>query len=179
MVKKFGPIDLTPRSKSLYFVSLVRAITNQQLSGKAADTIFKRVEKKVEKIKPENFLKIKDEELRTCGLSWAKVKYVKDLSERVSDGRLKLNKLDKLPGEEIEKELVAVKGIGHWSAEMFMMFTLGFPDIFPVDDLGIRNGMKKLLKRELDQKKLAKFAERWKPYRTYAARYIWESLDNK
>lgn len=179
LVKKFGPVDLTPRKKSEYFVSLVRAITNQQLSGKAADTIFKRFEVKVGKVKPENILEVKDEDLRACGLSWAKVKYVKDLSEHVADGRLKLNKLDKLSEEEVEKELVAVKGIGPWSAEMFLMFTLGKEDIFPVDDLGIRNGMKKLLGREMDLKKLAKFAERWKPYRTYAARYIWEYLDNR
>lgn len=179
LVKKFGSIDLTPRKKGQYFISLVRAITNQQLSGKAAETIFKRFEAKVGKVIPENILKVEDEELRACGLSWAKVRYVKDLSERTVDGRLKLKKLDKLSEEEVEKELVAVKGIGPWSAEMFLMFTLGKPDIFPVDDLGIRNGMKKLLGKDMDQKKMAKFAERWKPYRTYAARYIWESLDNK
>lgn len=179
LLEKYGPIDLTPRKKSQYFVSLVRAITNQQLSGKAADTIYNRFAIKVGKVKPENIIAVPDEELRACGLSWAKVKYVKDLSERTLDGRLKLNKLDKLSEDEVEKELVAVKGIGPWSAEMFLMFTLGNPDIFPVDDLGIRNGMKKLLGKELKEDKLAKFAERWSPYRTYAARLVWEFLDNR
>ncbi len=142
-------------------------------------SIFKRVEEKAVKITPKNILSIKDGDLRACGLSWAKIKYVKDLSERTLDGRLKLNELDGLKEAEIERELVAVKGIGHWSAEMFLMFTLGYPDIFPVDDLGIRNGAKKLLKKELSQKDLEKFALLWKPYRTYAAMYIWEMLDNK
>ena len=179
LIEKYGPIKLVRRVKSLYFVSLVRSITNQQLSTKAAATIFKRVEEKVVIITPKNLLSIKDEDLRACGLSWAKIKYVKDLSERTLDGRLKLNELDGLTEAEIERELVAVKGIGHWSAEMFLMFTLGFPDIFPVDDLGIRNGMKKLIKKNLSQKDLEEFAMRWKPYRTYSAMYIWELLDNK
>ncbi len=179
LVKKFGPIDLTPRKKSQYFVSLIRAITNQQLSGKAADTIFKRFEEKVGKVKPENILAIKDDDLRACGLSWAKVRHVKDLAERTLDGRLEIKKLNKLTDEEVMKELVAVKGIGRWTAEMFLMFSLARKDIFPADDLGIKNSIKKLTGRQLKPKELSEFAVRWKPYRTYAAWYIWAALDNK
>jgi DNA-3-methyladenine glycosylase II len=179
LVKKFGPLEHLPRKKSQYFVSLVRAIAGQQLSIKAAATIYKRVEEKAGKVTPGNILAIKDEDLRACGLSWAKIKYVKDLAERTQDGRLKINKLDKLPEEEVMRELVAVKGIGPWTAEMFLMFTLGAPDIFPVDDLGIKNGLKKLTGREMSKEQMARFAMRWKPYRTQSAMYIWELLDNK
>ena len=179
LVKKFGHIDLTPRPKSLYFVNLVRSITGQQLSVKAAATIFGRLEEKLTKITPENILGAKEKDLRDCGLSFAKIKYTKDLSERVKSKRLKIKSLDRLSEEEIMNELIAVKGIGHWTAEMFLMFTLGFPDIFPYDDLGLRNGLKKLVGREMGENELIEFAERWKPYRTTASMYIWESLDNK
>lgn len=179
LIKKYGHCEIEVRKKGDYFVSLVRAITGQQLSVKAAKTIFERLEKKLVKITPKNILAKKDEELREQGLSWAKIKYVKDLAERTLDGRLKVNKLDKLSDEEILTELTAVKGIGRWTAEMFLMFTLGRPDIFPIDDLGIKNGMKRLLEKELDPEKLVKFAQRWKPYRTLASWYIWELLDNK
>ena len=179
LVKKFGHIDLTPRPKSLYFVNLVRSITGQQLSVKAAATIFSRLEEKLVKVTPENILEKKDEDLRACGLSFAKIKYIKDLAESVKNKKLKIKKLDKLSVEEVMNELIAVKGIGHWTAEMFLMFTLGTPDIFPHDDLGIRNGIKKLTGKDMGENEMIEFAERWKPYRTTASMYIWESLDNK
>lgn len=179
LIQKYGPCEIAPRKQKDYFVSLVRAITGQQLSVKAAATIFSRVEGKLVKVSPESVASIKDQELRDCGLSWAKIKYVKDLAERTIDGRLKTKSFNKLSQEEVMAELVAVKGIGNWTAEMFLMFTLGYPDIFPVDDLGIRNGMKKLLGKELSVEDMEKFAERWKPYRTFASWYIWKTLDNE
>src|SRR6185369_773960 len=96
-------------------------------------------------ITPDRILAVSDQDLRNCGLSWAKVSYVKDLAQRTQDGRLKTEILNKLTDEEILKELTAVKGIGRWTTEMFLMFTLARPDIFPVSDLGIRNGLTKLL----------------------------------
>ena len=180
LIKKYGHCKIVPGKKKDYFIDLVDAITSQQLSGKAAKTIFERVKERCGgRITPEKLRKLKTEELRKCGLSYAKCSYVKDLSEKVLSKKLSVKKLDKLPDEEVEKELVAVKGIGVWTAEMFLMFTLARPDVFPADDLGIQNGMKKLLKRQLKSQKIAQYASRWKPYRSVAAWYIWEGLDNR
>jgi 3-methyladenine DNA glycosylase/8-oxoguanine DNA glycosylase len=179
LVKKYGPCGIKPSRKKDYFIDLVDAIVSQQLSGKAATTIFERVKTGLGgEILPENILKTKDEKFRSWGLSRAKTVYVKDLAARVEDGRLKVNKLDKLSDEEITQELIAVKGIGRWTAEMFLMFSLARQDVFPIDDLGISKGMKNLLKKPLTPEKMGKFAIRWKPYRTVAAWYVWEAVDN-
>lgn len=180
LVKKYGHCQIVPGKKSDYFIDLVDAITSQQLSGKAAATIFGRVKGKCGgKITPEKLTKLTKEELRSCGLSYAKCSYVKDLAEKVLTKKLSVKKLDKLPDEEVEKKLLAVKGIGKWTAEMFLMFTLGRQDVFPIEDLGIRNGMRKLLKKELKPQKIAIYATRWEPYRTAAAWYVWKALDNR
>ena len=179
LIIKYGPCKIKPSKKKDYFLDLVDAITSQQLSGKAAKTIFERVKAKCYgKITPEKLKDLKTEELRSCGLSYAKCSYVKDLAERVISKKLQVKKLDKLSNEEVERELIAVKGIGKWTGEMFLMFSLARPDIFPVDDLGIRKGTDKLLGRPVKSDNLAKYAERWKPYRTIASWYIWKSLDN-
>lgn len=180
LIKKYGPCKIKPSKKKDYFIDLVDAITSQQLSGKAATTIFTRVKERCGgEITPEKLKKLKTEQLRKCGLSYAKCSYVKDLAEKVLTGQLKVKKLDKLPDEEVLKELIAVKGIGRWTAEMFLMFSLARPDVFPVDDLGIRKGMQKLLKRNSNSPKIGKFAEQWMPYRTVASWYVWEIVDNK
>ena len=179
LIKKYGPCKIKPSKKKDYFVDLVDAIVSQQLSGKAAKTIFERVRMGLGgEILPEDILKTKDEKFRGWGLSRAKTLYVKDLAARVKDGRLNVGKLDKLSDKEIMQELIAVKGIGRWTAEMFLMFTLARPDTFPVDDLGISKGMNKLLKKALSTDKMGKFAIRWKPYRTLAAWYVWKVVDN-
>jgi DNA-3-methyladenine glycosylase II len=180
-VKKYGPCKLKPRLKKDYFADLVDAIVSQQLSNKAASTIFNRLKEKCGgKITPEKLKKLKTEEMRKCGLSYAKCAYAQDLAERIINNKLKIRDLDKLPDEEVLAELIAVKGIGRWTAEMFLMFTLARPDIFPVDDLGIRKGMQKLVKRPMDKKALTSFAEKhWQPFRTVAAWYIWRGLDNQ
>jgi DNA-3-methyladenine glycosylase II len=170
LAKKWGHCTIRPIKKSLYFEDLVDAICSQQLSGKAAETIFNRVKKLLIKVTPEKVLAKADQELRDCGLSWGKVKYVKDLALRSKNRELKLANLEKLPDEEVIKELVAVKGIGRWTAEMFLMFSLARPDIFPVDDLGIKKAMAKLRLSSSD---------RWKPYRTVASWYLWRSLENR
>lgn len=180
LIKKYGPCKIKSRVKRDYFVDLVDAITSQQLSGKAATTIFNRVKEKCGgEITPERLMKLNKEELRKCGLSYAKCSYIKDLVQRVKSSKLKVESLDKLPDEEVMKELIAVKGIGRWTAEMFLMFTLARPDVFPVDDLGINKGIGKLFGKALKVDKLAKFAERWKPYRTVASWYVWKILDNE
>jgi len=179
LVKKYGPCKITPSVKRDYFIDLVDSITSQQLSGKAATTIFNRVKDGLgRQITPVNILKTKDSNFRKWGLSRAKTKYIKDLAERVKSSKLKINKLDKLSDEEVERELITVKGIGRWTAEMFLMFSLARQDVFPVDDLGINKGINKLLGKSLKADKLANFALRWKPYRSVAAWYVWKAVDN-
>ena len=180
LVKKYGPCKIKPSKKKDYFIDLVDAITSQQLSGKAARTIFARVKEKCGgEITPEKLKKLRTEELRKCGLSYAKCSYLKDLSQRVKSKKLQVRRLDKLPDDEVMRELIEVKGIGRWTAEMFLMFTLARPDVFPVDDLGIRKGIEKILGKKVSSQKMAKFTERWKPYRTVASWYIWKILDNE
>lgn len=180
LIQKWGSCTIKPIKKSLYFEDLVYSICSQQLSGKAAQTIFSRVKICVTKIIPQNILSKTDQELRNCGLSWAKVKYVKDLAQNVSKRKLRINLLDKLADEEVIRQLCSVKGIGRWTAEMFLIFSLGRADIFPVDDLGIKKGFEKVTKKNWDKVKSAKFAEKhWKPYRTVASWYLWRSLENR
>jgi len=181
LIKKWGSCTIKKSPKSKYFFDLLEAITNQQLSGKAASTIFGRVKDLCKGgISPEAILKLSETKLRGAGLSFAKIKYVKDLAGKVKNGKLKVKSLDKLPDEEVKRELVAVKGIGPWTADMFLMFSLGRPDIFPTEDLGIRNGFERVAGKKFDKEKSARFAEKhWAPYRTVASWYLWRSLENK
>jgi DNA-3-methyladenine glycosylase II len=181
LIKKWGHCTIKSRIHKDYFKSLCMDIVSQQLSGRVADVIFERFEKALGgKVTPEAVLKIDGQKLRDCGMSWGKVSFIKDLAARTKSGELKTKKLRELPDEEVVKELVAVKGIGRWTAEMFLMFSLARPDIFPVDDLGIRKGFEKVVGRKFDKVKSAKFAERnWKPYRTVASWYLWRSLENR
>lgn len=179
LITKFGDCRLTPSPQKLYFVDLVEAICSQQLSGKAASTIFGRIKAGLGRVVPDKILMTKDKDFRSWGLSRQKIKYLRDLSVKVKNKELEINKLDKLSDEEVKRELINIKGIGNWTAEMFLMFSLGRVDVFPADDLGIKNGTKKLVGRAISDRKLDQFAIRWKPYRTYAAWYIWKSLDNR
>jgi len=172
LVNKWGPCTIAPIKKSLYFEDLVNAICSQQLSGKAAKTIFERVKKLLIKITPKNVLNIDEQKLRECGLSWQKVSYIKDLATKVANKDLDILILDKLSDEEVIDKLVAVKGIGRWTAEMFLMFSLARPDIFPKDDLGINKALANLKIREKD-------IEKWKTHRTVASWYLWRSLENR
>ena len=180
LIQKWGNCTIMPINKEKYFEDLVDAICSQQLSGKAAKTIFERVKNLLVSVTPKNIISKTDQELRDCGLSWQKVGYVKDLANKVSSGELQIEILNKLDDEEIIKKLTLVKGIGKWTAEMFLMFSLGRPDIFPIDDLGIKKGFEKVTGEKWDKIKSAKFAEKnWKPYRTVASWYLWRSLENR
>ena len=180
LIEKWGNCTIKPTPKKEYFENLVDTICSQQLSGKAAKTIFGRVKALIGKVNPENILSKTDQELRDCGLSWAKVSYVKDLADKVKNNIVRLGGLDKLSDEEVIRELVLVKGIGRWSAEMILMFDLVRPDIFPIDDLGIQKGFEKVTRKKWDKVKSAKFAEKtWSPYRTMASWYLWRSLENR
>jgi DNA-3-methyladenine glycosylase II len=129
---------------------------------------------------PEAFLATPDEALRAAGLSRQKVGYLRDLSARISDGRLELDALDALPDEEVIARLTTVKGFGRWTAEMFLMFRLHRPDVLPVGDLGIVNAVQRLygLRKRPDPKRLMKIGEAWRPYRSVACWYLWQTLRN-
>src|SRR3990170_1586672 len=186
LVKKYGHCRIKPRILSDYFQGLVGEIIGQQLSGRVADVIYDRLKNKVKgRLIPGKILAFSDQELRDCGMAWAKVRSIKDLAQRIIDGKIHIKKLNELSNEEVMKELVLVKGIGRWTAEMFLMFSLARPDVFPINDLGIRKGL--LLLRpsfarstslRATEEQVEKFAERWKPYRTIASWYIWRLLEN-
>lgn len=165
------------------FVELCDTIINQQLSGKAAATIFNRFKKLFpkKKITAKGLLKLSDAKIRSCGTSNAKVKSLKDLSKRVVSGELNLKKIKNLSNEDVIKELVKVKGIGPWSADMFLMFGLGREDVFSHGDLGLRKAIMKMygFRKEPTIKQVEKIISKWKPYRTYASRVLWRSLELK
>ena len=148
LIKKWGHCTISFRPHKDYFTHLCGNIIGQQLSGKAADTIEGRFIKAVGgKATSDSVLNTPDQILRDCGMSWGKVSFVKDLAIKTKSGELKTKMLSSLPDEEVVKKLVAVKGIGPWTADMFLMFSLGRPDIFPVDDLGIKKAMAKNLEK--------------------------------
>ena len=159
---------------------LVDSIINQQLSDKAAATIGKRVRALFGKKfpKPEQVTKMPDEKIRGCGLSWSKVSYIKNIARALQSGVLIPGKLLLMADEEVVVELTKIKGVGRWTAEMILMFTLQRPDVFSIGDAGLRAAMAKLYKigRE-DLKQIEKISEKWRPYRSLAARYLWKSLD--
>ena len=169
------------RSPDRYFVSLCSEIIGQQLSGKVADVLFDRFEKLFPKrtVTPKRVLATSEAALRATGMSWSKARFIRDLAGHVLTKSLQLDQLAQLPDQEVIKELVRVKGIGPWTAEMFLMFTLGREDVFSYGDLGLRKAIKKLygFKKDPTVRQMEKIVNKWKPYRTYAARILWKSLE--
>lgn len=166
-----------------YFISLVESIISQQLSVKAADTIWKRFLAFLPngEVDPAFVLDLPDQKIRKAGISWQKISYIKDLAKKTLESGILFEQFDIMTEEEIITELIKVKGIGRWTAEMFLMFSMGRPDVFSYGDLGLRRAMQKLykLRKEPTEKRAALIANKWKPYRTIACRYLWGSLDNK
>lgn len=163
------------------FEDLIESIVSQQLSVKASDTIFKRVKVLCEApvLTPKAILTHSDEALRACGLSYAKIKYIKGICEAVLDKSLVLESLAELSDEDVITELIKLKGIGKWSAEMLLMFSLQRPDVFSLGDLGLRKAVATLYGVDRDDLKgIEAISLKWKPYRTVASRYLWLSLDN-
>jgi DNA-3-methyladenine glycosylase II len=164
------------------FSSLAEAIVYQQLNGKAAVTIFKRFAAlSGGPLTPEGILKLSDEQLRSVGLSKQKSAYLKDLAAKTRDGLLDFAKLPELPDDEVVKHLTQVKGIGVWTAQMFLMFTLRRPNVLPTGDYGLQAAIKKhYRKRKLPKPHvMEKIAKPWAPYRSIACWYLWKSLDVK
>ena len=163
------------------FIKLVDEIVGQQLSGKVADVIFARFLTLFpdNKITPDSVLKLEDQAIRDVGMAWSKVRSVKDLALKVSNKEVILDKLNTLSDEDIIIELTKVKGIGRWTAEMFLMFHLDRQDIFSHGDYGLRKAIKFLynLPELPTQEQAEKIAHVWSPYRTLASQYLWRSLD--
>jgi DNA-3-methyladenine glycosylase II len=161
--------------------AILRAIVGQQLSTKAARTIYARV---VDMYggdpTPAQLIETDPEDLRAAGLSYSKAAYLRDLAERIEDGDLDLDHISEQDDDEVIRELTQVKGLGRWTAEMFLMFHLGRPDVLPVGDLGIRKAamIEYGLEELPDPETLERLGERWRPYRSLACLYLWRSLDN-
>jgi DNA-3-methyladenine glycosylase II len=174
-----GPIRHRPRDPDGHFGALVRAIVYQQLAGRAARAIHQRVRATVgETLTPETLTAVPDDALRAAGLSANKLASLRDLSAKILDGTVDLNRSSRLSDDELLAALVTVRGIGRWTAEMYLMFELRRLDVWPVDDLGVRQGY--ALAWRLDPapsaKELAPLGERFRPYRSIAARYCWEAV---
>ena len=180
IVKTVGACELRPGRRGDHFTTLARAIVGQQLSTKAAETIWNRVlalRPNGRSLRPEDVLTLSAAELRGAGLSNAKVLYVKDLATRISDGEIKLSRLTRLGDDQIVASLTSVKGIGRWTVEMFLIFRLGRPDVWPIGDLGIRNAVGRAYGLEPTNENLLTVSEPWRPWRSVASWYLWRTLD--
>jgi len=181
LIKRVGPCELHAVAPKDPFETLCKSIASQQLSTKAAATIFRRFEDLFppdRRPTPERVMSLRDDEIRACGFSRPKVSFIKDLAGHVIDGRLDLKGLKKHPDDEVMRQLIAVKGIGRWTAEIFLMFRLGRQDILPADDIGLMNAVQRAyrLRKRPDPKKLRQIGEAWRPYRSVASWYLWQSL---
>lgn len=177
-------LKLPEKSKDLYF-DLIESIISQQLSGRVAKTIFNRFLQLFndQYPEPQRLIEMEDLKIRSAGLSNAKTKYVKALAEFALQNDLSIKYIDKMSDEEIISYLTRVKGIGKWTVEMVLIFSLHRPDIFPYDDLAIKKGMMELYKIDATGKELIarmnQIGERWRPNRTLSTLLIWKYLDSK
>jgi 3-methyladenine DNA glycosylase/8-oxoguanine DNA glycosylase len=183
VIERAGPFTLRPEKMQSPFQALLRAIVYQQLSGKAAATIFSRVQAVFpgrNGLCPRAIVEVPDEMLRGAGMSRAKVAAVKDLAAKTLDGTVPtLARLRKMDDEEILTRLVSVRGIGRWTVEMLLMFRLGRPDVLPIGDLGVRRGFMLTYRKPTmpPPGELGRYGERWRPYRSVASWYLWRAVD--
>lgn len=180
IIERVGPFRMEYGEPE--FHSLAEAIVYQQLNGKAAVTIFKRFAALAgEPLTPEGILKLSEEQLRSVGLSKQKSFYLRDLAAKTHEGKLDFGRLPKLSDDEVIEHLTQVKGIGVWTAHMFLMFALRRPNVLPTGDFGVRMAMKKYYKKRTLPKpdQMEKIAKAWEPYRSVACWYLWKSLDVK
>jgi DNA-3-methyladenine glycosylase II len=183
-IKRVGACGLAGRQRPHHLTALISAIVSQQLSTKAAATIFARCAA----LFPGGAItdatdidRLTDAQLRSAGLSGQKVGYLRDLCARIADGRLNLDELEALDDELVIERLTSVKGFGRWTAEMFLMFRLHRPDVLPAGDLGVVNAIQRLyqLRKRPDVKRILKMGEAWRPYRSVASWYLWQTLKNE
>lgn len=182
IISKSQPLK-SSKSEDLYY-KLLSSIVSQQLSTKVAAVIFRRFISLFpdEYPHPQLVLEAQDEVLRSSGLSFQKIGYVRNVAAFAAEGNISHATIDAMESEELIKHLTQIKGVGRWTVEMLLMFALERPDVFPVDDLGIQNAMKRHYGLEETGKALKKrmqdISENWQPYRTIASKYLWQSLDN-
>ncbi len=177
IIKNNGVQILKPRRD--YFNVLAMSIVYQQLSGASASAIYGRLKKACNnKITPEEISALSSTRMRKLGLSRQKISYVNDLAKKFVNKEINPRKFHSQTDEEIINELVLIRGIGRWTAEMFLMFSLGREDVFPADDLGIKKAVARIYGiSDTSAKNLDKFSQKWRPYRTYASLYLWKSRD--
>lgn len=180
LIKDIKELRALSRSDN-FFCDLCEAIINQQLSDEAAATIFKKFKKLFLKgiITAEKLSKISDKKIREAGTSWKKVAFMKNLAEKIVKAEIDLGKLEELEDELVITELTKLHGIGRWTAEMFLMFSLARQDVFSAGDLGLRRAIQKIykLRTEPTLAQIKKISAKWSPYRTYAALILWRSVD--
>ena len=183
LIRKHGVCGLAAAQRADHFSALVRAIVGQQLSTKAAATIHRRLVDLVPggQTTSVSIACLDDAQLRAVGLSRQKSAYLRDLCAKVEAGTLRLDALERMSDEEVIEALTKVKGVGRWTAEMFLMFRLHRPDVLPVGDLGIVNAVQKVygLRKKPTADRITKIGEAWRPYRSVASWYLWRSLDNE
>lgn len=183
LIREVGPFALTPKGRRTPFESLARAIAFQQLHEQAADSILKRFIALFPGRRfprPDELLKARADAIRGAGFSGAKVLALRDLAAKTLDGTVPTGRAIKLLDDEaIVERLVEVRGIGRWTVEMLLIFQLGRPDVLPVDDFGVRNGFRIAYRRRAmpTPSEVLRYGERWKPYRTAAAWYLWRAAD--
>lgn len=170
---------LTLASRGDAFQTLARSIVGQQISVKAAQSVWDRFAAAVGDMQPKRVLKLSEIQLRSCGLSGQKVKYLSDLSERFASGTIDVTNWHDMDDETLITDLTQVKGIGRWTAEMFLIFYLTRPDVFPLGDLGLQRAMSLHYNKgkPLSKRRIAALSKLWTPWRSVATWYLWRSLD--
>lgn len=174
LIEKHGPITVEPHPDP--FERLITSIVNQQLSVESAAAIHGRLTDRFE-LTPDALLAADEASLRETGLSGSKVDYVKSVAEAFRDGRIDVDRFESMADDEVVDALTEVRGVGVWTAKMFLIFVLAREDVFPVEDLGIRRGMEALFGDDIDRDWMVERAAEWAPYRTYASRYLWRAVD--
>ena len=182
LINEFGTPDYNLRQD--YFQSLLRSIVFQQLSGKAAQTIYERFVNLIPKTSnlcPNEVLKLDKDKMRKAGLSFQKIDYVRNLADYFENNSFQKKDVERMTDQEISKELIQIKGIGQWTVDMFLIFTLNRTDILPFKDLGIQKGIMKILnmKNMPSKKEMEICSKKWRPYRTIACWYLWRMADDK
>jgi len=176
IVRRHPRVHLEPRGDP--FHTLARAIVGQQISVKAAQSVWNRFSTLVSVVSPEEILKAKVKDLRACGLSERKCEYIVDLAQRFADGAVHVHRWPDMGDEDVIADLVQVRGVGRWTAEMFLIFNLLRPDVFPLADLGLQKGIRlAYFKRKVSLRTMARLGEAWRPWRSVATWYLWRSLD--
>jgi DNA-3-methyladenine glycosylase II len=180
VIEAVGPCRMTMRRGR--YAALVRAIVGQQVSTAAARAIYERVRSAGGGyVTAERLADLKDPDLRSCGLSRQKISYVRDLTERIGDGRLRLDRMAALDDEAAVQALCEVRGVGKWTAEIFLMFVLARPDVLPIGDLGVRQGFMRVygLRKEPSAGRMHAIAQPWRPYRSVGSWYLWRALETQ